>query len=191
MTGISTKNPKAVVLAALVAGAVLLAAPALAFGQGIFVRVDGIPGESMDGAHRSWIVASGCVDGMTPAAASTGTMMTVRPTASRGGIKFENIKIMKSIDKASPKLRLAAAESGVIKTVEIDFTRTDGQVFLHIVLDRVGVSEITSEFFGSEAKETVALSFGTITYTYTEYDSAGRSKGTVSFGWDVRAGKRL
>ncbi len=190
MDRISKKNPKPAAAALLIAGAFLLAAPRMVSGQQVFVRMDGIPGESTDGLHRDWIVAGAYFDAITSEATVGGTMAVARTVAARGA-KFEDIKILKYIDKSSPRLRGVAAERGMIKTVEIDITRSDGKTFLKVELEGVGIPEISMAYAGEEAKETVHLSFRTIRFTYTEYDSAGKSKGTVSFGWDTQAGKRL
>ncbi len=178
-------------VAVLVAGTFLLAGPGIASGQNVFVKVDGIDGEAAAGPHRNWIVAGGYFDGITAGGASAGTMAVARQAGSRGGQRFENIKIIKLVDKASLPLRGVAAEGGMIKTVEIDLTRPDGQVFLHVVLEGVSVTEVTTEFIGSEAKETLSLAFRTIDCTYTEYDPSGKAKGSVKFGWDTRANRRL
>jgi len=180
---------------ALVATAVFLVGPSFVFGQKAFVKFDGIDGESTDKAHLGWIDTLAYSDGLSQAASSTTKLVITRPGTStgtsKGGLRFDDIEIVKGIDKASLPLRRIAAESRVINNAEIDFTRpVDGNIVLHIELQNVRVTEIKMEFSGDEVREAVRLAFNRVNYTYTEYDSSGKPKGEVTFSWDTQTGTR-
>lgn len=187
----SRKYAFTVFMMALAATAVLLGEPSSVFGQKAFVKFDGIDGESTDREHRGWIEAIAYSDGLSPATGSTATLAVGRSRDSRAAPKFENIEIVKHIDKASLPLRRAAAESRPIKGAEIDLTRpVDGNTLLQIELQNVRVTGIKMEFSGESVRETVRLTFRRINYTYTEYDSSGKPKGDVTFSWDTQTGTR-
>jgi len=56
-----------------------------------FLKIDGIPGESLDDKHKDWI-----------------EVLSFSWATSRGGTKHQDFQIVKSMDKASPLLAMAS-----------------------------------------------------------------------------------
>lgn len=140
----------------------------------IYVWIDGIPGESRDKDHNSWIDAKS-VDHKIA-----------------GKAQFGDFVVHKEIDKATPKLNLRCAKGERIREVIIEKTAsyTDaGRVaYLQYKLEEVLVTSVETSFSGGSqdtGTETVTLSFGKITCTYTETDESGRKKGKVAYSWSV------
>ena len=177
-----------------VLGVLLLAstvlAPALsgAVELDLFVKVDGIPGESQDKFHKDWIEAVDYGDGILVTTTSGGR------SASKPS--FDPIKIGKAIDMASPKLRLVAASGTHIKQVVLEFVKNDESrgVLWKIELSDVVIAEVSAGANASSSgeldlREVVAFSFRKIQWTYYVYDSSGKQKGTVKAGWDLGTNK--
>lgn len=142
----------------------------------VFVRPDGIPGESLDLTHQDWI--DGRALGLCVAAPAG-------KTPSVG-----DITVVKRIDAASPLLLDHAATGTVIPTVDIEiFVPLGGVTAPHLVydLDEVVITSVRTQTDPETGfvLETVTLSFAMIEQTYTEFDAAGTSQGTTTVTYDV------
>jgi len=118
-----------------------LASPAaLAQGIKIFVFIDEIRGESVDPIHREWIDAAAC---------SESIINSVSAAGGGGGVSrlsFSDIKILKSVDMTSPKLREAVATGKHIRNATIEFWQTIGgesKRYLEIKLSDVLITEVS------------------------------------------------
>ena len=94
-----------------------------------FIKIEGIPGESTDDKHKDWIEVLSY---------STGVSQPSAGSASSGGgasserADFQDFSIVKTLDKASPKLALACARGEHIPTVTLELCRAGGT--LHVKL---------------------------------------------------------
>jgi type VI secretion system secreted protein Hcp len=158
-----------------------------------FLKVDGIPGESMDDKHKDWIEivswSFGETQPTTAASASAGG-------ASAGGVKMQDFKFTMTTSKASPILFLAGANGRHIKEVTLEVCRSsqDKSKFLEIKLSEVIVSSFVS--LGNSVStqaypmEEISLNFAKIQITYTmQKRPDGSGGGQVAAGWDVKANK--
>jgi len=185
---------KNAVAAAAVATSVAGAASALA-AQDMFLKIEGIQGESRDSKHAqeidvlawSWGVA-------TPVAAQTGG------GGGAGKVVIHDIIISKRMDKSSPSLYLNAAQGKHIPSVVLTVRRggEKPQEYLTIKLHEVLVSSITTHATagaGSEyAMEELKLSFLKVELEYKSFDEKGNlvtGGGPHKFGWDIKGNVKL
>jgi type VI secretion system secreted protein Hcp len=169
-------------------------APVPAFAQlQIFVKVDGIPGESTDGRHKDWIDAFGYGFGVN----NSGSI-GIGGGASRGNADLAPVTIVKQIDKASPKLYETCAVGNHIKGVTIEFIE-GGVKALEVLLTEViitSVQAVTPEPTAMPAaasasisvlqlQEKVSFDYARIQWTY--YLATG---GTVKGCWDLKSLKK-
>ena len=158
----------------------------------IYMKFDGIDGESLDKDHKNWSVAESMSQAIhKPGKGATGA------TRRRGDTVMEDIVISKQLDKSSPKLAEAVCNGKVFSKVEFDFTAsyTDaGRVtYLKYELKNVMVSSYNLAGHGqSDAvpTEQLSLNFEEIKVTYTENDAAGQKKGNVEYSWKVEEGQK-
>lgn len=148
----------------------------------IFVRIDGIPGDSMDDAHCDEIEAisfSQSVKQSASASASSGG------GASSERANFGDVIIVKNIDMSTPKLYIASADGTHISEVTISFVNalsSDQILFYEVRLSNVIISSVSF----SEGVEIVGFNFGRIEWTFTkEKRSDGSGGGNVVSGWDL------
>ena len=157
----------------------------------IFILFEGVQGEAIEANHKSWCEAISIDQVHLSESGGIG-----RPT---GNVVFEEIKILKPIDKASPKLAEAVCMGRVFPKVEIDFTKscTDaGRVtYYSYQLGNVRISSYAFHSFGSAGNqedvptEELSISFDQIKVTYTEFDDMGKSKGKVEYSWKIEGGE--
>ena len=150
----------------------------------IFLEITGISGESADSAHEDWIEVLSYSHGVSQ------PMSGITGVRTAGRAEHQDFVVVKELDKASPKLALYCCNGTHIEEITIQLCRADGdkEKFMEFVLtDVIVTSVIPSGCAGSEVRPTeeVAFGYGRITWTYTEYDDAGKSKGNVEAYWNL------
>jgi type VI secretion system secreted protein Hcp len=156
----------------------------------IFLKIDGIKGESKDDKHKDEIelLAWSWAEAQTGSAARGGGM-------GSGKVEMHDITFTKHVDKATPKLISACAKGDHIPKAEMAMRKAGGEQkeYLKIELDDVMVSSYaTSGSGGGETPtENVSLNFGKITVEYFEQDNKGTMTSVGKAGWDVKANKAV
>lgn len=144
----------------------------------MFLKFDGIDGESRDADHRNWSE----VESFSLSISFTGG---VRP------LSVSDILVSKQTDKASPKLFEAIVLQDRIDWAALSITRPRGE-------SRVDSPYATWEFedvlissyqTGGSASdpaptEQISFNFARAAYTYFSYDEFDELEGTISFAFD-------
>ncbi len=152
-----------------------------------FIKFEGVEGECRDSEHQGWSDLLSFSQGQNqPGAGATGQ------TRRRGDVIMEDIHCVKELDKSSPKIAESICKGKVFDKVQIHLTAsyTDAgrQTYYKYELKNVLVTSYNISGDGqSEAPPTeqFSLNFEEIKVTYTENDSAGKSKGNVEYQWRV------
>ncbi|AKT33353.1 type VI secretion system tube protein Hcp [Pseudomonas syringae pv. actinidiae] len=159
-----------------------------------FLKIDGIPGESLDDKFKDWIEILSYTHGATQATSAT--------ASSSGGASSERVNlsdftVIKYVDKASPKAFESCCKGQHIKEVVLNLNRAGGDklTYMTITLEEVVISSVT--FLGNmpvagEAKaesdlpmEEIKFNFSRIKIAYTQQKrSDGAGGGKVAGGWD-------
>jgi type VI secretion system secreted protein Hcp len=156
----------------------------------IYLKIDGIPGESTDSEHKDWIEVQSFNHGITQNASAT--------AASAGGgttarTEHQDYSITKLIDKASPKLYEAASNGKHIKTVTIEMFRASGDKrvkYLEVNMEQAIISHVSPGGGHDFPSESVSFSYGTIKWTYTQQKREdGTPGGNVTGGWSLTENK--
>ncbi len=168
----------------------------------VFLKIDGIPGESTDDKHKDWIEILSVKHGMTQPASST--------RSSAGGAtaertNHEDYEVVKYLDKASPKIFESLCKGTHHKSVDLEFCRAGGnkELYMKINMEEVLISSV--KHLGSSQqktagaaqgtgdafpKEAVAFNYGRIKWTYTQQKRKdGSGGGNIAGGWDLTANK--
>jgi type VI secretion system secreted protein Hcp len=155
----------------------------------MFIKFEGVDGEAQDKSYRGWCNALSFSQGQSLQDSVTGA------TRRRGNVVFEDIVVVKELDKASPKLAEAVCKGKVFPKVEIHLTRSNtntGLVTYYtyelnnvlIVGYRIGGGGYSENI----PTEEISLSFEEIKVTYTETDERGVPRGNVVYEWRVEEG---
>jgi len=154
-----------------------------------FMKVDGIPGESTDSAHKDWIEVLNYNHEITqPASASAST--------AGGGTtercQHADLTVVHYLDKASPKLAEACCKGTHIKEVIIELCRAGGDKvkYMEIKMEKAIVSNVrpVGDPKGADGFpiESVSFNYGTISWTYTQQKrDDGSGGGQVASGWSL------
>ncbi len=154
---------------------------------GMFIRFDGVDGETQNKDHIGWCDALSFSQGQSlPDVGIIGSRQ-------RGNVVFEDIVVVKELDKASPKLAEAVCKGNVFPKVEIHLTGSYAGLVTYYAYELKNVLIVGYRIGGSGYSEHVpteelSLSFEEIKVTYTEFDEGGRAKGNVEYEWRLEEG---
>ncbi|MGY4645792.1 Hcp family type VI secretion system effector [Cellulomonas sp. URHB0016] len=148
-----------------------------------FLRLDSVPGGSVDRSHRDWIDVrsmrwSEAVSG--PGLAGAG--------AGAGKVEARPVQLTSSLGVASPLLFLACARGTHVPTATLEIVHAGGRpaVVLRWELHDVTVAsyELEDDVGAGEPVDTFSLSFRTLSYSYLPQGSDGNAGAPVTAGWD-------
>jgi type VI secretion system secreted protein Hcp len=147
-----------------------------------FLKLDGIPGESVDAKHKNEIDVLGFNWGVSQSGA--------RPGGGRGAGKavFDDLIVLARASKASPLLWLHCASGQHIKTGVLTCRRAGKAPaeFLKITLTDVLITSYEVDGDLDEAPvDQVGLAFGKIETVYTAVAATGKALPPVKAAWDV------
>ena len=152
----------------------------------MFLKLDGIKGESKDAKHKDEIHIESF---------SWGLSQTGAHGAGGGGgagkVSVHDISVTKFLDKASPELMLACCNGKHIKEGLISVRKAGENPveYLKIKLSDILISGVQDAGHGSDLlTENVTLNFAKFHVDYQEQGKDGKAAGgPVSMGWDVKA----
>lgn len=153
----------------------------------MFLKLNGIEGESNDSVHTKEIdVLAWSWGGSAPASIS-GTQLVA------GAAQNTDLAITKYVDKATPSLMLRMVTGNVISdaTLTVRKAGTTPVEYIKIVLTNVLVTSLSTGSSGGEDRltENVTFFFGKVAFTYTPTDSKGGAGTPITTTWDVGANK--
>ena len=152
-----------------------------------FLKIDGIPGESLDSKHKGEIELESFSWGETNAGP---------PSSGRGAgkVQIEDLHIVMRMNKASPVLLKACATGQHLKEATLTARKAGkGQLeFLVIKMNDLLVSAYqTTGHADTVPIDQVAFDFGKIEVSYRPQKADGSADVPVKAGWDAKAGKAI
>lgn len=157
----------------------------------IFIKIDGIKGESQDSKHKDEIdVLSWSWGANNQGTAHIGAGM------GAGKVSFQDLTIVKNMDKSSPTLYEMCAKGKHIPKATLVVRKAGDEPleFITITMQDILVTNVSTA--GSNGgpggiSETVSLNFGKVEYKYVEQTEKGSGAASPEFKWDIRAHKAM
>ena len=165
----------------------------------IFIKLEGILGESTDANHKDWIEAISFNWGMTmPVSTSSGS------GASSARVQVGNLNFTHNLDKASPKLMSSCATGQHIRTATLEvYSRGEHPVRFYqlslsdIVVNKVFLTgnsqagdESTAQLLAlASPLEEVSLTFAKIEWSYWPRNPDGSANAAVKGSYDTKTNK--
>lgn len=153
----------------------------------LFLKVDGITGESADSKHKNWID----VTSFSWGAAQVGTMSSGSGGGS-GKVAFNDLRVICTLDQGTPGLVKYCSSGKHIGQVQISACKAGGTQIEYstIVLKDVIVTNAT---FGGEDSgiEAVSYSFqaSQVEHHYWLQSRDGTRGAESQMGWDIKANR--
>jgi type VI secretion system secreted protein Hcp len=147
----------------------------------MFLKIDGVPGESTDEKHKEWIEVLSFSHAVSHAVSGS----------IRESTNHQDFSIMKTLDKTSPKLMLYCSDGKNIAEVTFVLCKAGGdkQEFMQYKMTDVTISSVSyAGSLGTEGlpTEEVTFNYRKIDWIYTVIDPiTGKPKGQVRSYWDL------
>jgi type VI secretion system secreted protein Hcp len=150
----------------------------------VFLKLDGIEGESTDARHAKEIDVTAWSLGVTNAGSGH-----AGGGGGAGRPKVTDLAVSKLLDRASPALMLAVASGRHVRSGRLTVTGGGPRPVEYLVVDLEDVL-VTACLLADAADpdrpvENVSLAFGKIHVTYTQQSPDGGPGSVSQFGWDV------
>jgi type VI secretion system secreted protein Hcp len=156
----------------------------------MFLKIDGIKGESHDHKHGGEIDIESFSWGMSQTGSFGGG-----GGGGTGKVAFHYLSVVKKLDTASTALMLHCASGKHVPKAILTVRKAGDKPleYLKITMEDLLVSSVQAS--GSEGGETpmesLSLNFAKVKVEYTEQDAKGAAKAPVLFGWDVKANQKV
>lgn len=159
----------------------------------IFLKIDGIEGESEDHQHKGEIdVLSWSWEEKQSGTSSMGTGITA------GKVSMQDFKFSMYVNKATPKLVLACASGTCIKEAVLTCRKATGEQqqtylqykFSDLIISsyKTGVANALDDVI---PKEEITFNYSRIEVEYKVQQSSGAMGGTIAAGWDLKANRKI
>ena len=155
-----------------------------------FLLLDGIKGESVDAKHKGEIDVRSFSWGVS----QTGTGHTGAGSGA-GKADFQDLQIVKSVDKSTPLLKLACASGKHITKGKLTVRKAGENPleYLTIDLENIMVSSYTLSGVSGSSEipdEQVTLNFAKMKTEYWTQTQQGAKGENANFSWDVSANQK-
>ena len=151
----------------------------------MFLKIDGIKGESKDSKHKDEIDVLAWSWGES----NSGTMH-MGGGGGGGMVNMQDFSFTKYVDKSSPDLFLNCAEGTHIKEATLTCRKAGGgqQEYLNYKLVDLLITSLSGGGSGGEDRltENLTINFAKIEYTYKEQDEKGATKDTITKKYNLK-----
>jgi len=151
-----------------------------------FLKLDGgIDGESVADGHKNEVQILSWSLGASQRSSVAGT-----GGSGAGKVDMSDISIMKTLDKASPKLLNSITTGTHIKTATLTAQKSGGKgPYLKIDFGELFVTSVQFSASSEIPTESVSFSYNHIKVEYKLQDEGGTLKTGAQFEYDVKANK--
>lgn len=156
----------------------------------MFLEIKEVPGESSKKGHEQQID----IVSFSFGAVQSGSFARGGSGGGAGKAEFQDISIVKEVDKSSPKLFQACAAGTHFGKATIHVRKAGDKPleYYKIELTDLIVSSLqnSGSAGGDAIMESMTLNCAKIIFTYVEQDAKGGAGKTVNGGYDIRLGEK-
>ncbi len=150
----------------------------------MFLKIEGIDGESQDAEHKDWIIIESYSHGLT------NEVLVGGGGGGAGAPAHGPITVTKQIDKSSLRLFDVLNKGEMLRTATFEFLEPGGEqsfLFLKVDLEEAYVTSygVSASAGGSRPFEAVSFVYTRITLTYWPRNPDGSQGPPIVVGWDV------
>lgn len=150
----------------------------------MFLKIDGVDGESQDDKHAKEIDILAWSWG----ASSSGTMH-VGGGGGAGKAAIQDVSVTKYVDKASKALLEKCTKGEHFKTAVLTVRKAGGTPleYIKIELEELLITSVSTGGSGGEDRltENVTLNFKKFKYNYVPQKADGTGDAAMTFAWDI------
>jgi type VI secretion system secreted protein Hcp len=154
----------------------------------MFLKIEGIKGESADDKHKEEIDVLAWSWG----ASQSGTMH-IGGGGGAGKANFQDISVTKWVDKSSHALLKAVSVGQHLKSALLTVRKAGENPleYIKLTMNDCLISSISTSGSGGEDRltENITINFGNFAYEYTPQKEDGSGDAVLPFGFDIKANK--
>jgi len=159
--------------------------------QDIFLKIDGVPGESLDAKHAGEIQVLDWAFGVS----QTGDFH-LGGGGGAGKASFQDFQFVHRVDKSSPRLFLACASGEHIKNATLTVRKAgkEQHEFLKINFTDLLISDIKDGGSASSPElptQTVTIAFSKVEVEYRPQKADGSLDAAIKHGWDLKKNQKV
>ena len=152
-----------------------------------FLKIEEVPGESTDANHEKWIEVLSFSHGVSQpssgAVSSGGSLSAER-------CDHQDFSIVKTLDKASPKLNLFCCNGKEVDEVKVEICRSGGekQTYMEYIMTKAIITVVRP---GGSAQGGESLPLEEVSFKYRKIDwiYTPESEGAIPAFWDLETNK--
>ncbi|MGE9551087.1 Hcp family type VI secretion system effector [Erwinia amylovora] len=154
----------------------------------MFMKVDGVTGESKDSNHTGWTD----ITSFTWGATQPGNM-AVGGGGGAGKVNFEDLSVTALIDKSVTAILKNCASGKHLSKVELSICKAGGTQIEYVKITLEDVLIASVHYTGADTGDTVGITYGfqasKIKQQYWEQSSSGGKGAESSAGWNIKENK--
>lgn len=154
----------------------------------MFLKIEGVSGESADSKHQAWIDVLSWSWGMS----QSGSMHTATGGGS-GKVSVQDISITKRVDKATPALLNHCCSGKHFPTATLSVNKAGGDKLEYLKMEMKNLLISSYSTGGSPQDDTInenlSLNFGAYKVTYTPQKADGTADATVEQSFNIAENK--
>ena len=152
----------------------------------VFLKINGIPGESADSKHKAEIDVLSYSWGIT----QTGTM-SYGGGGGAGKANFGDFSFMMRMNKATPKLMQACANGSHVPDAILTCRKAGDkqQEYMSYKFYDLLISSYQTSASSEEPTESISFNFSKMEMEYKEQDAKGNLGGSTNFKYDIKSNK--
>jgi len=160
----------------------------------MFLKVEGVKGESTDSIHKEWMEVMSFSHGLSQA---PGGALSSEGALTGGRADHSDFSIVKRLDSASPTLAILLCRGSAIKEIVFELCRATGDktTFMKYTFKNCIVSGYRPGGSGVGDDplplEEVSFRYGEIYYEYTPTSPTGQKGAAVKAAWSTMENKSL
>ena len=156
----------------------------------LFLKIDGIPGESRDAKHKGEIDLEAFSWGATNQGAPGGG-----GGGGAGKVTMHDFHFTTRVNKASPLLFLSCATGKHLKQAILTARKAGKEQLEFLVYKFTDILISSYQVAGSEGADApmdqISFNFAQVEYQYREQKADGSPASPIKVGWDVKKNKEL
>lgn len=145
----------------------------------VFLKIDGLTGESKDAQHQGWIDVNSY---------SWGAKRTGNTSGSGSMANYHNLTVHCQVDKATAGALLYASNGNKIKNVELSACKAGGEQieYYRVTLESVIMIEVLLREGGISTDIEYEFQADRVKFQYWEQGMVGGKGAESRMGWDIK-----
>lgn len=156
----------------------------------MFLRVDGVSGESQDANHKGWTD----ITSFNWGASQPGTMFA-GGGGGAGKVTFSDLSVMAPIDKSTSALLAGCASGKHFPKVEVSICKAGGSQIEYCLITLEDVLITGVYFGGAQGNENLNMQYSfqasKVRQKYNEQTTTGGKGAEVSAGWNIKENREM